>query len=76
MDMNLLKLFIYLLTMFFGIVLFVPLQQATMTTNYSLWTFTGHEAVAAFMPALPYIFLITLLLTPVYFIITGKELND
>jgi len=66
--MNLLKLFVYLFIMLFGIILFVSMQETIVDMDYTGWTFTGHEAIATLMPAMPMIFLVIFLSVPAYFI--------
>ena len=64
---------IYLLLMTMGIFLFIILQTYLVALDMSGWTFLGHVEVAAMMPAVPYLFLMMLLLVPAYFILKGRN---
>ena len=55
--------------MVLGMILFPIMQEAVIDMNYTVWTFTGHEALAVLMPAIPLIFLVIFLTVPGYFII-------
>lgn len=70
MDMK--TLLVYVVLFAFGILLFIVIQQAVSTTDMSVWTFEGHEGIASFLTVFPYIFLLAVILTPVYMIVEKK----
>jgi len=59
----------FLLLIVFGIMLFPYVQNEINAVDTSSWTFVGHETVANFLPAIPYIFLAILVVAPTYLIL-------
>lgn len=60
---------VYVCIMVIGIILFPIIQSNISETNMGAWTFSGHEGVASFLSAFPYLFLLSMILVPSYLII-------
>jgi len=58
------EILVYCLCFAFGIGLFVPLYEQIIAINTTTWTFAGHETVAALLPAVPYIYLMSMIGVP------------
>ena len=67
------QILLYTLTMLFGIGLFVALQSYVMALDMTLWTFQGAAFVKLVIPILPVIFLICIIVIPVYFIVEAAD---
>lgn len=67
------EILLYVLTMLLGIGLFVALQSYVMALDMSLWTFQGAAFVKLVIPILPAIFLICIIVIPVYYIVEAAE---
>ena len=67
------KMLLYVLVMLMGVMLFVLFQGYMMTLDTSAWTFLGHAEASAILQVTPTLFLITLILLPVYFIIKEAQ---
>jgi hypothetical protein len=63
------KLIMYVFLILFGIGLFVYLQGFVQTLDMSGWTFGGASFVRTVIPAMPMIFLVVLIVIPVYFVV-------
>jgi len=67
------RILLYVLIMLFGIGLFALLQGYVITLNTSAWTFRGASFVIAVLPILPFLFLISIIVIPIYFIAESAE---
>ena len=67
------QMLLYVLTMLFGVGLFVALQSYVMALDMSLWAFQGASFVKLVIPILPTIFLICIIVIPVYFILEAAD---
>jgi len=63
------QMFFILMLMVFAIFLFIPIQNSIINLDIESWTFTGHEQVALFLPIFPYLYLVAVILIPVYTLI-------
>jgi hypothetical protein len=62
------RILLYTLTMILGIFLFVLFQQHMIALDTSAWTFTGHVEAAMLLQITPYLFILTIIIVPLYFI--------
>lgn len=67
------KILLYVLVMLMGIFLFVLMQGYMIALDTSTWTFLGHIEAGAFLQITPVLFLISLIVIPVYFIVKEAE---
>lgn len=67
------KILFYSLMMLVGIGVYVMLQSYTISLVTTSWTFRGATFVKAVVPVLPILFLIGVIVIPVYFL---KEAAD
>ncbi len=68
-----LELIVYCSLFVFGVILFPVLIQTIAATDMTVWTFSGHEGVAAFLTVFPYMFIIAMILGPAYMIMRLKQ---
>lgn len=71
--MDTVELLVYACLFVFGIILCPVMIQAIAATDMTLWTFAGHEGVAAFLGIFPYIFLIGMTVGPVTMALRAKK---
>jgi len=62
------RILTYVFLFAIGVGLFVFLQNFMMTLDMSGWTFGGHEFVTPILPVMPTVFLVLLIVVPIYFI--------
>jgi len=67
------KIMLYILVILMGIFLYALLQGYMIALDTSTWTFLGHLEAAAFLQITPVLFLISLIIIPVYFIIQEAD---
>jgi hypothetical protein len=67
------QILLYVLTMLFGVGLFVALQSYVVGMNMTTWSFQGASFVKLVIPILPTIFLICIIVIPVYFIMEAAD---
>jgi len=70
--METLELLLYCCLFVFGIILFPVLIQGIASVDMTLWTFAGHEGVAAFLNIFPYIFLMAMTVGPVSMVLRSR----
>lgn len=66
-------LIVYVFLMLFGMFFSGYFITYTATITTSTWTFVGHEFIGMLMPYLGWVFLMIVILVPVFFIV--KELK-
>ncbi len=64
-------IFIYIMIIVLGGGLFPLLMNAVVNVDTSTWTFTGYQFCINLLPYVPYIFLLVMVLVPIYAIIRG-----
>jgi len=67
------KIMLYVLVILMGIFLYALLQGYMISLDTSSWTFLGHVEAALFLNITPVLFLISIILIPVYFIVQEAE---
>lgn len=59
---------LFILVFVFGVGMFVAMQNGFKTLDTSGWTFLGASFVISFLPVIPYLWLIGIIILNVYFI--------
>ena len=67
------RIMFYTILMLFGIGLFVALQSYVIGLDMSAWSFEGAAIAKLIVPILPVLFLLGVVLVPVYFIMEGAN---
>lgn len=67
------KILLYVLVILMGIFLYALLQGYMISLDTSGWTFLGHVEAAMFLQITPVLFLLALIVIPVYFIIQEAD---
>lgn len=67
------KILIYAITMLIGIALFSILESYIITLDTSAWAFTGANFIISVLPILPILFLVGIIVVPVYFIVEEAQ---
>lgn len=67
------KIMLYILVIVMGIFLYALLQGYMIALDTSGWTFLGHVEASTFLQITPVLFLISLIVIPVYFIIQEAD---